>query len=106
MKGKGGHMSFLRKLAVTEGRAMVRVRYIDTHDLATIGVCPVCWNMEERRKILLKKLDKMGLEVVHKNDTLDGVFRPGKEHAPGCHYGKKKNLSWNKFSRVMKKFNK
>ncbi|MBN2536437.1 MAG: hypothetical protein JXB88_26370 [Spirochaetales bacterium] len=71
---------------------MVRVRYTDTHDLATIGVCPACWNMKERREVLLIKLKKMKLEVVHKDDTVTGIYRFGRKHAPGCPYGKKPAL--------------
>lgn len=97
-------MSLRRKRAVAEGRAMVRVRYSGTHDLATIGVCPACWNLEERRKVLLIKLKKMELEVVHKDDTLAGTYRFGKKHAPGCPYGKKQDQPWERFSRVMKKY--
>ena len=99
-------MSLRRKLAVIEGRAMVRVRCIKTHDLATIGVCPACWNQKDRRQVLLIKLKKMGLEVVHKDDLPEGVYRPGKEHAPGCPYGKKIKEPWEEFSRVIQKYKK
>jgi hypothetical protein len=91
-------MSLKRKSAVDEGRAMVRVRTIDTHDLATIGVCPGCWNIKERREVLLIKLKKMKLEVVHKDDMLSGIYRPGKSHAPGCPHGEKSTDPWNNFS--------
>ena len=50
---------------------MVRVRRTGTGDLATIGVCPACWNIPERRADLLVQLGKMGLEVAHRDD------RPG-----------------------------
>jgi hypothetical protein len=96
-------VSLLRKYAIEEGRAMVRVRYSGTHDLATVGVCPACWNIKERRKVLLLKLEKMGLEVVHKDDTLQGMYRLGKGHAPGCRY---KNLPpdpWERFRTAMKR---
>jgi hypothetical protein len=90
-------VSLLRKFAIAEGRAMVRVRYSGSRDLATIGVCPACWNIKERRKVLLLKLEKMGLEVVHKDDTLQGVYRLGKGHAPGCRYKKLPADPWERF---------
>jgi hypothetical protein len=85
---QGVIMGYDREKAVNEGRAMVRVRYKGTHDRATIGVCPGCWNNKTRREILLIKLKKMGLEVVHKNDSLEGVYITGKKHAPACPYKK------------------
>ena len=54
-------MSLQRKLAVNEGRAMIRVRNRKTKEPATIGVCPGCWNDKTRREVLLKKLIKMNL---------------------------------------------
>lgn len=82
---------------------MVRVRYSGTHDRATVGVCPGCWNIRERRKVLLLKLEKMGLEVVHKDDGLDGIYRFGKGHAPGCRYGRISSDPWKRFESVLKK---
>ncbi|MBN2442441.1 MAG: hypothetical protein JXJ04_13890 [Spirochaetales bacterium] len=86
-------MSLQRAFAIAEGRAMVRVQYIRSHENATIGVCPGCWNNKKRREILLIKLNKMGLMVMHKNDMLEGVYKPEKHHAPGCPFGKKENRS-------------
>ena len=96
-------MSFLRKLAVAEGRAMVRVRRVGTRDLATVGVCPACWNIPERRRILLAQLAKMGLEVAHRDDRDGGAYRPGKPHAPGCpHHGLPAD-PWERFSRAVRR---
>ena len=92
-----------RKLAVAEGRAMVRVRKVKTRDLATIGVCPACWNIKERRRDLLIQLKKMDLEVVHKDDLLDGVYRPGRKHAPGCRHAHLNPDPWKRFESQIKK---
>ena len=97
-------MSLKRKLAIAEGRAMVRVRYKDSHELTTVAVCPGCWNIKERRRILLFKLDKMGLEVVFKEDYLDGTYRFGKKHAPNCPYGKISSDPWERFKKTVKKY--
>ena len=80
---------------------MIRVRYVKSRDPATIGVCPGCWNIKERRKVFLYKLKKMGLEVVHKNDTLDGVYNYGKEHAPKCPYRKIATDPWKRFDNAL-----
>ncbi len=97
-------MSIIRKHAVEQGRSMIRVRYIKSGDPATVGVCPGCWNIKERRKVLLFKLQKMGLEVVHKNDTLEGVYNYEKEHAPLCPYRKVAPDPWKRFGKEMGKF--
>ena len=97
-------MSLKRKLAVEDGRAMIRVRYKDTHDPATVAVCPGCWNIRSRREALLKKLDKMGLEVVFKDDRLKGVYRFGKVHAPNCPYAKISPDPWKRFDKAMHKY--
>ncbi|MEW5814228.1 MAG: hypothetical protein AB1798_02380 [Spirochaetota bacterium] len=96
-------MSLQRKHAIDEGRCMIRVRYIDTHEPATIGVCPGCWNIRDRREVLLIKLKKMGLEIVFKGDTLDGNYNPNKEHAPRCPYRKIATDPWKRFKNAMKK---
>ena len=96
-------MSLQRKLAVLEGRAMVRVRRLADRELATIGVCPACWNIPERRKVLLAKLAKMELEVVHRDDQLEGRYRSGKAHAPGCPYSRLSSDPWKRFASAMKK---
>lgn len=96
-------MSLKRKFAVLEGRAMVRVRYKKSKDLATIGVCPACWNIKKRREALLMKLNKMDLEVVHKDDMLEGVYRRGKGHAPGCRYSYLPPDPWEAFKAAIKK---
>jgi hypothetical protein len=90
-------MSLLRKLAVAEGRAMVRVRSTKTRELSTIGVCPACWNIPERRAALLIQLAKMGLEVAHRDDLSDGAYRPGKPHAPGCRHSRLPADPWERF---------
>jgi len=96
-------MSLQRKLAINEGRCMIRVRYIKNREPATIGVCPGCWNIRERRNVLLVKMKKMGLEVVHKGDTLDGNYNHEKEHAPKCPYKKTATDPWKRFSNELKK---
>ena len=93
----------LRKIAVKEGRAMVRVRNIESRDLATIGVCPACWSILERRRVLLVQLSKMGYEVVHRDDLLEGVYRPGKAHAPGCRYARIASDPWERFRSALGK---
>ncbi len=91
-----------RMLAVAEGRAMVRVRRSGTRDLATIGVCPACWNIPERRTALLVQLAKMGLEVAHRDDLAGGAYRPGKPHAPGCRHSRLPPDPWERFSRAVR----
>ena len=96
-------MSLKRKIAILEGRAMIRVRYIQNRDLTTVGLCPACWNIKERREALLIQLKKMGLEVVFKDDYLDGVYRPAnKHHAPGCRYAKLQPDPWKRFQTALK----
>lgn len=97
-------MSIQRKIAIDQGRAMIRVRYKDTHELTTVGVCPACWNIKERRKTLLFKLDKMGLEVVFRDDYLDGVYRYGKKHAPNCPYKHISSDPWERFKNTVKEY--
>jgi hypothetical protein len=77
-------MSLPRKFAIMEGRAMVHVRSLKTDKGATIGVCPACWNIKLRRKVLLTKLKNMGYTVQHRADLLEGRYIKGKNHAPGC----------------------
>ena len=77
---------------------MVRVRRTGTGDLATIGVCPACWNIPERRADLLVQLGKMGLEGAHRDDLAGGSYRPGKPHAPGCRHGRLPGDPWERFS--------
>jgi hypothetical protein len=76
----------IRKSAVDEGRAFIRVRARRTGDLTTAGVCPACWNLRARRSPLLAQLARRGLEPVHGEDAADGVYRAGSVHAPGCGY--------------------
>jgi hypothetical protein len=83
---------------------MVRVRYIDTKELTTVGVCPGCWNIPERRRDLLIKLKKMGLEVAYKADMLNGTYQWEKEHAPNCPYNKVAVNPWNRFNNAMKRY--
>lgn len=96
-------MSYIRKKAVEEGRAMIRVRNTKNKELATIGVCPACWNIKERRKYLLIQLDKMELEIVHNEDSLNGTYRPGKKHAPKCRYKNIPSDPWERFNKAIKK---
>jgi hypothetical protein len=95
-------MSLLRRLAVAEGRAMVRVRRIGTRDLATIGVCPACWNIPERRAALLVSLAKMKLEVAHRDDLAEGIYRPGKPHSPGCRHSRLPADPWERLRRAVR----
>jgi hypothetical protein len=96
-------MSLQRKIAVQEGRAMVRVRRLQDRELATVGVCPACWNIRQRREVLLARLAKMKLEVVHRDDLLEGRYRPGKAHAPGCPYARLSSDPWERFASALKK---
>jgi hypothetical protein len=94
-------MSLQRKIAVQEGRAMVRVRRLEDRELATVGVCPACWNICERREVLLARLAKMNLEVVHRDDLLEGRYRPGRAHAPGCPYSRLSPDPWKRFASAL-----
>jgi hypothetical protein len=76
----------VRKKAVDDGRAFIRVTHAATGAPATAAVCPACWNLQERRAALLAQLSRRGLAVVHMEDAADGVFRQGSRHAPGCGY--------------------
>jgi hypothetical protein len=96
-------MTTKRKIAVKNGRAMVRVRYIKSQDPATVGVCPACWNIPERREVLLTKLKKMGLEVAFRDDHYEGLYFTNKSHAPGCPYSKLSADPWKRFESKMKK---
>jgi hypothetical protein len=92
----------MRKKAVDEGRAMVRVRNPSTGDLATAGVCPACWNIAERRPSLLAQLSRMGWEPVHKADLADGVYRPRSMHAPGCRHADLSGDPWDRLKQALK----
>lgn len=80
---------------------MVRVRRLATRELATVGVCPACWNIPERRRMLLARLTKMGLEVVHRDDRAEGAYRPGKPHAPGCPYSRLASDPWQRLAKAL-----
>ncbi len=95
-------MATLREFAVKQGRTMVRVRSLATREPATIGVCPACFNLKERREVLLVSLRRMGYEVVHPHDRLDGVYRPGRVHAPGCRHSRLGD-AWGDFARAVKR---
>jgi hypothetical protein len=95
-------VSLARKFAVLQGRAMVRVRRLATRDLLTVGVCPACWNIPDRRRTLLVQLAKMGLEVAHRDDQAEGSYRPGKPHAPGCRYSRLASDPWQRLARALK----
>jgi hypothetical protein len=93
-----------RYFAVKEGRAMVRVRSLKTAEPATIGVCPACWNIRERRRVLLVQLKKMGYEPAYRDDRLDGRYRTeGKRHAPGCRYSRLQADPWQRFRSELKR---
>jgi hypothetical protein len=96
----------IRQFAVLEGRAMVRVRSLKTHELATIGVCPACFNLKKRREVLLLKLAKLGYEVAFRQDRLDGVYRASKAHAPQCPYRLLPINGWSQFASVLKRIKK
>jgi hypothetical protein len=100
---EGPVMSLQRKIAVQEGRAMVRVRRLRDRELATVGVCPACWNIRERREMLLARLTKMDLEVVHRDDQLEGRYRLGKAHAPGCPNSGLSPDPWQRFASAVRK---
>jgi len=94
-------MSVQRKMAVQEGRAMVRVRKLDNGEPATVGLCPACWNIPERRRDLLIQLKKMRLEVAFKDDGLQGTYRTGKKHAPGCRFSGLHPDPWQRFKAAL-----
>ena len=95
-------LELVRKAVVKQGRGMIRVRYKDTGALVTAAVCPGCWNDADRRFVLLKQMDKMSVEPVHKHDLIDGVYRD-KKHFEGCPHKVKIDKSWKNFERVLKK---
>jgi hypothetical protein len=78
----------VRKNAVDEGRAFIRVRMTRTGALATAGVCPACWNLPSRRSALLSTLSHLGYAPARREDLVDGVYRAESTHAPGCPYGR------------------
>ena len=49
------------------------------------------------------QLAKMGYEVVYRDDRLDGVYRPGRGHAPGCRYAHLPSDPWDEFSGLLSK---
>jgi hypothetical protein len=77
-----------RAQAVREGRAFIDVRRARTGRLATVGVCPGCWNSRSVRPKLLAELAARGLAVVHGADGATGLYRGGSEHAPRCPRGR------------------
>jgi len=81
---------------------MVRVRRLAGGELCTVGVCPACWNIPERRAVLLVQLAKMGLEVAHRDDRAEGTYRPGKPHAPGCRHSRLPADPWQRLSRAIR----
>ncbi len=92
----------VRKKAVLEGRAFVRVRGKRTGDLATIGVCPACWNLPSRRLTLLAQLSRMGLVPVHREDLAEGVYRARSIHAPGCRFSHIPADPWERLRKAIK----
>jgi len=96
-------MTTKRIIAVQQKRAMVRVRHLKTRKPATVGVCPACWNIPERRQVLLIKLKKMGYEVAVRDDLYEGLYFTDRIHAPGCPY---KNISadpWKRFESSLRR---
>ncbi len=96
------YVSNLRKRAVTDGRAMIRVRYTDTRELSTAAVCPGCWNDPERRRAMLARMKKMHVIVVSERDGLNGVYLTGKRHMPTCPY-RNRTDAWERFRHQMKR---
>jgi hypothetical protein len=94
----------IRRRAVRDGRAMIRVRYTDTGELSTAAVCPGCWNDPERRRALLVRLKKMKVEVVSPQDGPDGTYLEGEAHLRDCPYRHKKD-AWEKFRNQMRSRN-
>lgn len=90
----------LRKHTVDQGRSMVRVRYKEDGRLITAAVCPGCWNSPQQRQLLLKKMEKLGVEPVHKADLASGVYRE-KSHAPGCPLFGEQDRAWDKFTQTI-----
>ena len=95
-------MTTKRKIAVRQGRAMIRVRWKKSGETATVGVCPACWNIPERRSVLLTKLDKMGLEVAFRDDRYEGLYFTDRSHAPGCPYSRLSADPWQRFASTMR----
>jgi hypothetical protein len=91
----------LRKIAVSQGRAMVGVMHVSTRKPATIGVCPACWNCKEQRIHLLTKLSKMGYRVACNEDLAEGKYFSGKGHAPGCRHNLKSADPWTRFKSAL-----
>lgn len=85
-----------RKSIIEQGRCMVRVRYRSSDDLTTAAICPGCWNDHNRRQTLLKKMEKMDVEPVHKQDFLSGTYQQGKKHSPQCSQDKNRDR-WDQF---------
>jgi hypothetical protein len=84
---------------------MVRVRSLKTREPATIGVCPACWNIRERRRVLLVQLEKMGYEPAFRDDRLEGRYRgEGRLHAPGCRHSRLQADPWQRFQSALKRF--
>ncbi|MBN1500884.1 MAG: hypothetical protein JW982_12045 [Spirochaetes bacterium] len=76
----------LRQNAVADGRAMIAVIYRDTKEFSTAAVCPACWNDRSRRFTLLKHMEKLNVQVISKEDKIDGVYLKGKKHILTCKY--------------------
>jgi len=93
----------LRAFAVKQGRAMVRVKNILTGELATIAVCPACFNLRERRAKLLFQLRHLGYQVAYQKDDVDGLFRLPSQHAPGCKYGQNQTKIWEAFKGLVQR---
>lgn len=92
----------LRKVVIDEGRGMVRVRFKESRDCITAAVCPGCWNDPKRREKLISRMNLMGVEPVHKDDLVNGVYRKGKKHSPKCRHNPDRH--WKRFSEEIRKF--
>lgn len=79
-------LDLVRKEVIAEGRAMIRVIYRDTKEITTAAVCPGCWNSKSRRFTLIKRMDLLNVQVVSKNDKVDGVYLKNQKHVLECPY--------------------
>lgn len=90
----------LRKKVIDQGRGMVRVRRIEDRELLTAAVCPGCWNEPARRRALLRRMERLGVEPMQRDDLLEGVYHSGEAHAPECRYNPDRH--WDRFARAIR----
>jgi len=79
---------------------MVRVRRVEDRALLTAAVCPGCWNEPERRRVLLRRMERLGVEPVHRDDLIGGEYIEGETHAPECRHDPDRH--WDRFARTMR----